>query len=226
MSFVQVRPSSGGGSGSLAAERTPFYGARVPDEVKLMFKAMKGSDAATVKNILKFVSQSLEASSSTVDSSLSESFLSLSTPKSTEETNRIVYSGLALLVKLAIRHPNLKQENFKDDLAQIKIPAEVITDISSLVFGKRSQRIKDSLKEKMVRFPQLESLKWRVDVTISNSSLNRVLEPSVLMEMKLSNGNIKTFEVSASRFHELRYSVAFVLKEMEEMEKRNIIKRD
>lgn len=55
MSFVQVRPSSGGGSGSLAAERTPFYGARVPDEVKLMFKAMKGSDAATVKKILKCI---------------------------------------------------------------------------------------------------------------------------------------------------------------------------
>ena len=32
----------------------------------------------------------------------------------------------------------------------------------------RSSRIKESLVEGRVRLPQIESLKWRVDVTISN----------------------------------------------------------
>ena len=53
MSFVQVRPSSGGGSQSLVAERTPFFGARVPEEVKLMYKALKSADEGTVKKIFK-----------------------------------------------------------------------------------------------------------------------------------------------------------------------------
>lgn len=76
------------------------------------------------------------------------------------------------------------------------------------------------------------------------SVLNRVLEPSILLEMTLSDGSIKTFEVGVwssnspwcgmwwpvslqvpvSRFHELRYNVAFVLKEMEDLEKRSILK--
>ena len=33
-----------------------------------------------------------------------------------------------------------------------------------------------------------------------SSSLNRVLEPSVLMEMQLTNGHIKTFEVQKFLF--------------------------
>ena len=53
MSFVQVRPSSGGGIQSLVAERTPFFGARVPEEVKLMYKALKSADEGTVKKIFK-----------------------------------------------------------------------------------------------------------------------------------------------------------------------------
>ena len=53
MSFVQVRPSSGGGTQSLVAERTPFFGARVPEEVKLMYKALKSADEGTVKKIFK-----------------------------------------------------------------------------------------------------------------------------------------------------------------------------
>lgn len=52
MSFVQVRERSGTGQ-ALAANRTPFYGAKVPDEVKLMSKTLKGFDGATFKKILK-----------------------------------------------------------------------------------------------------------------------------------------------------------------------------
>jgi hypothetical protein len=50
-----------------------------------------------------------------------------------------------------------------------------------------------------------------------------VLEPSVLLEMTLSDGSIKTFEVSISKFHELRYNVAYVLKEIDDLEKRKIL---
>lgn len=52
MSVVQVRPRTGSNQ-SLATERTPFYGARVPDEVKLMLKALKTAEPQSVKKILK-----------------------------------------------------------------------------------------------------------------------------------------------------------------------------
>jgi len=39
-----------------------------------------------------------------------------------------------------------------------------------------------------VRFPTLADLRWRVDVTISTSSLNRVLKPTLLFQLTLSDG--------------------------------------
>lgn len=75
-----------------------------------------------------------------------------------------------------------------------------------------------------VHLNRLESLKWRVDVGISTSVLNRLLEPSVHMEMILTDGSIHHIEVPMQKFHELRYNVAHVLKEIEGLENRSILK--
>ena len=53
MSFVQVRERSSSGLSTGTADRTPFYGIRIPDEVKGMLKAIKGKDGETIKKILK-----------------------------------------------------------------------------------------------------------------------------------------------------------------------------
>jgi len=45
-----------------------------------------------------------------------------------------------------------------------------------------------------------------------------------MLQMTLSDGSIKTFEVSVSQFHELRFNSALVLKEMEGVEQKNIFK--
>eukprot|EP00976_Prorocentrum_cordatum_P097356 1190955-Prorocentrum_minimum.AAC.1 len=77
--------------------------------------------------------------------------------------------------------------------------------------------------------------RWRVDVTIASNSLARVLRPSMLMEMTLSDGSIKTFEVrvglrsglvtqafcyvvSPEQFHALRHAVARSIHEMDALE--------
>ena len=56
--------------------------------------------------------------------------------------------------------------------------------------------------------------RWRVDVLISSNSINRVMRPTLLMELTLSNGKIETFEVPIEKFHELRYTSAKLLSEM------------
>ena len=65
------------------------------------------------------------------------------------------------------------------------------------------------------RFPRLEGLQWRVDVAISSSSLLRVFRPSIVMQMALSDGRMVTFDVSVEQFHQLRYNVAKVLRDMQ-----------
>lgn len=44
------------------------------------------------------------------------------------------------------------------------------------------------------------------------------------MEMTLSDGRVWTFEVPQDKFHELRYSVAKVLQDMEQLDKLPILK--
>lgn len=50
MSFVQVMSHSGGG---LAADRTPFYGIKLPSEVKSLIQLYKKVDHATMRKVLK-----------------------------------------------------------------------------------------------------------------------------------------------------------------------------
>ena len=63
-------------------------------------------------------------------------------------------------------------------------------------------------------FPTLEELRWRVDVTISTGSLTRAMRPAVLMQMALSDGDVKTFEVASDKFQLLRFNVAKALYEV------------
>ena len=67
-------------------------------------------------------------------------------------------------------------------------------------------------------------MKWRVDVTVSTSAMARVLKPSVLMQITTTDGNAKLFELSVEKFHEVRYSVAKLLLEMDTTEKNPILK--
>ena len=65
---------------------------------------------------------------------------------------------------------------------------------------------------------------WRLDVIISTSSINRTLEPSIIVQMHLSNGKKISFEMSLANFSLLRFNVALVLKEMDDILNRQIFK--
>lgn len=41
------------------------------------------------------------------------------------------------------------------------------------------------------------------------------MEPNIVMELELSDGQKVTFELSVSKFHKLRYTVASILKDMD-----------
>ena len=85
-------------------------------------------------------------------------------------------------------------------------------------------KLQKTLVDKRIRFPRLQKLRWRIDVTISSGSLSRVMRPSILMEMCLSNGSIRTFEVSIDQFNQLRHGVAKVLLDMQTLERHPIMK--
>ena len=65
---------------------------------------------------------------------------------------------------------------------------------------------------------------WRVDVTICNGSLAKIMRPSVMMQLVLGDGRIHTFEVSLEQLNQLRYGVAKLLHDMRVMERHPIMR--
>nr|XP_040029168.1 COMM domain-containing protein 5 isoform X2 [Gasterosteus aculeatus aculeatus] len=191
-----------------------FLGGRIPPEIDSMSKNLKDVDHEMFRKILKAVVSGLEGKDCReVMKSIAES--------STVPQERLghVVSGVYRVLSEAVRVPasSLKQEAFREDLRELRIPEEFIADFSSVVFGSRRADLDAATARNDPHLPTVEDFKWRVDVAISTSSLARALQPSVLMQMKLSDGSFQ-------RFEELRYNVALILKEMNDLEKRNILK--
>ncbi|NXS77490.1 COMD5 protein, partial [Erpornis zantholeuca] len=143
-----------------------------------------------------------------------------------EEQLAFLISGMYTLLREALRLPlsTFKQEVFKEDLKELRIPEDFIVDFSSVVFGNRRPISEGTALIQRSQLPSIQDFKWRVDVAISTSSLARALQPSILMMMKLSDGTAHRFEVPVAKFQELRYNVALILKEMNDLEKRSILK--
>ena len=80
-----------------------------------------------------------------------------------------MYAGLHSLIKIALRHAknSLKQEAFKEDLKELKIPSDCISDIASVVFGGKRAAFEQEIQASKPGVPSLDSLRWKVDVTIS-----------------------------------------------------------
>ncbi|XP_025894807.1 COMM domain-containing protein 5-like [Nothoprocta perdicaria] len=203
--------------------RTPgggFLGARVPAEVEAMARAARDVDRETFRRLLKVAVNALEGK----DCKESVKQIAESSNLS-EEQLAFLISGMYTLLREALRLPlsTLKQEVFKEDLKELKIPEDFIADFSSVVFGNRRPVFEGTALTRS-RLPSVQDFKWRVDVAISTSSLARALQPSILMLMKLSDGTAHRFEVPVAKFQELRYNVALILKEMNDLEKRSILK--
>ncbi|XP_074650043.1 uncharacterized protein LOC141905166 isoform X2 [Tubulanus polymorphus] len=188
MSIIQVT----GSGGKSISDRTLFTGSRIPTEIKSMVKCLKTVKKPTFIKLLQIAVSDLEGKEIGVTDFQHE----VLTESLNEELVRILYSGLYSLLVLALRIPitSLKQQTFNEDLQELKIPEEFIPLISSAVFGSKRAVLDEKVCDSRPRLPRLDSLNWRVDVAISTSSLNRVLEPSVAMEMTLSDGNIHNFE--------------------------------
>ncbi|NWT08107.1 COMD5 protein, partial [Vireo altiloquus] len=148
-----------------------------------------------------------------------------------EEQLAFLISGMYTLLREALRLPlsTFKQEvssgsTWNPDKLKAVIPEDFIVDFSSVVFGNRRPTSEGTALIQRSQLPSIQDFKWRVDVAISTSSLARALQPSILMMMKLSDGTAHRFEVPVAKFQELRYNVALILKEMNDLEKRSILK--
>lgn len=136
---------------------------------------------------------------------------------------RTLFAGLLLVFRAGVRSRH-KAAEMKQDLEQdVKMPSELAQLLVTAIQNKR-EAVEQASLQRRPRCVSLKSLDWRVEVTISTGSLNRVLKPSVLVGMQMDNGETLTFEVSREKFQELRFEVATALKAMQTTEANPILK--
>ncbi|XP_012349141.1 uncharacterized protein LOC100867462 isoform X2 [Apis florea] len=124
-----------------------------------------------------------------------------------------------LKIHLGTLSQNVKLTEFKQILEELKLSPECIDDLSIVVYGQKRSELISGLIQKTKFYPHLISCKWRIDITISSSVLNRVLEPYIIMEWTFNNGKRQIFELSLPKFHQLRHAIATILVEMQKVEK-------
>ncbi|KJE89616.1 HCaRG domain-containing protein [Capsaspora owczarzaki ATCC 30864] len=204
-----------------ASDRTLFVGARIPVEIRKTTRLIEKLDKPTFRKLVQLAL--LELQGRAEDDSLVHG---LATPTLSEETLAVVLTGITTILRCAIRQPrtSLKQDTFKEDLKELKFPPEFVVDLATIVYGQSREALEQSIHDYKPRHPTVDGLKWRTDVTISTSSLSRALKPTITLQLHLSDKSIKTVELSTDKFHELRYNVAYMLKEMEAVESKSILK--
>lgn len=137
------------------------------------------------------------------------------------ETFHLIYTCIGIVLRSGLRERH-KAEVIEADLKAMNFPAHCTSGFLEAIQTNR-KTIELAAEGNALRYPTVKQLKWRVDVTISTSALSRVLKPSVLMQMTLTDGSIKTFEMQVDQFHQLRYNVAKVLQYMRSLESRAIM---
>ncbi|XP_076287598.1 COMM domain-containing protein 5 [Lasioglossum baleicum] len=138
--------------------------------------------------------------------------------ESVDEYYSVIYT--ILKVHLGILSQNVKPEEFRQILEELKLPPECIEDLSTVIYGQKRPELIAGLLDRTKFYSHLMSCKWRVDITIASNILNRVLEPHIIMKWTFSNGEHQIFELSMSKFHQLRHAVATILVDMQKLEQK------
>lgn len=137
------------------------------------------------------------------------------------EVNALL-TGIYLIVRTAIR-TKVKQTTLHANMISMKMPEDFARIICKGIIKFR-ETIEKAAIENRIQFPKLQTLRYRVDVTVSSGSLSRIMRPNILFQMIMKNGSIKTFEVSIAQFHQLRYNVAKALNDIHTLDRHPIIK--
>lgn len=136
-----------------------------------------------------------------------------------------LYAIILDIIRATMRYPSgpKKTETLKEKVKDSMFPEEVIEDFMNILCDPKRDAMFNKLCYNTYN-SKLTHLRWRIDITISSSILSRVLEPSICIQMILNDGKVIVFELTMAKFHYLRYSIAMILKEMENLESKRLLK--
>ncbi|XP_072402288.1 COMM domain-containing protein 5 [Diabrotica undecimpunctata] len=104
-----------------------------------------------------------------------------------------------------------EDNEFVERLTEIGFSPEFIENLP--LIGNRDSIIENLRRSYTENFGKLSLFRWRIDISLSNSDLVKV--PNVVvLSITLTNRKKYTIELDPTTFHKLRYSVSFLLNQL------------
>jgi len=207
----------GGGIGNIST----FLGKRPPQEIKNFVDLYSKLSGPILKKICLFVCEYLKHTE--ISSEQWQKLVNTASKEIDETEARLTLAAVLLLFKTALRE-RIEPGPFQEALESLTLGG----DKQNILVASYKQ-LKSTIIPKTssnVSLPHISSMSWRVDITIATNEIDRVLKPTILMRIIDSNGDVKQMEMNPETFHQLRYSVARVIKEIESLDSMQILKID
>ena len=182
----------------MASDDVSYFIPSIPDEVVKCVQLLRKISTAEFSAVLGFTSKYIQG-----DDVSERQFHELHrTTKIPKHQLSIIFTGLYLIQRAALRS-KVPIKEFKSSLSILQVPEE-LTSYLIESYSALLSNVDDLLPHKNAQCPQLERLKWRVDVTVSTSALSRAMIPTILMKASMSDGEEHVFETSLEKFQQLR----------------------
>eukprot|EP00009_Paramoeba_aestuarina_P002998 CAMPEP_0201507952 /NCGR_PEP_ID=MMETSP0161_2-20130828/1452_1 /ASSEMBLY_ACC=CAM_ASM_000251 /TAXON_ID=180227 /ORGANISM="Neoparamoeba aestuarina, Strain SoJaBio B1-5/56/2" /LENGTH=209 /DNA_ID=CAMNT_0047902451 /DNA_START=22 /DNA_END=651 /DNA_ORIENTATION=+ len=201
----------------------PFLGAVVPREISSLAPLMKEISEDDFARVLRFTLFYL-AGSATEEEEEHRWNNELKNLTLAPEKAGKFFTGLFLLLRSAFR-TSVPVPELKNGLKALSFNGQQADSVCD-EYKKTSSKMVETFFTRRIKLPSVTDTNWRTEVVITSSSMKRVMRPAIFMELTLSDGTIKQFEVDAETFHKLRYNVANVLRDISDLEKAPILKID
>ncbi len=153
-----------------------YFAPLIPDEVRAAVPLLHQTSLEVVQSSLAMVVKFLESTVSDAE------FIEFQTSQKQhgEEFGSLV-TGLCSMIRIAISSKS-PLSKLTTDLTSMNVPVTAVTEIVSTVSASRLS-LEGRALENRSGFPGLHKLRWRIDVTISSSSLSRIMRPSILFQV-------------------------------------------
>lgn len=70
---------------------------------------------------------------------------------------------------------------------------------------------------------RIRKFEWRLNISLINTESTKLSRPTTILNFEY-RGEFRTIELSIPQFHRMRYTIALILKEMQNLEDRQIMK--
>ncbi|CAF4913871.1 unnamed protein product [Pieris macdunnoughi] len=127
------------------------------------------------------------------------------------------------------------EEDVQLFLESLKFNMECVSELTTLLC---TDKIYTNLQRHLRIKPGIESLQWKIDVSMSQNNIRHenptaerrkeilYRDTLVILTLCLTDGKKYIYRLTLSKFHELRYLIASALKSMIVLEKRKCMRRD